>query len=141
MTLKQLQQAIQDYIRDVTGKDRIVTGFVVAVESATPGTAGTEKHVGHVGRGTYATRIGLATIALDDLLRGGGNGFSSYTFRVEDATHSLLDALRQAEAERDKARAQVDQVRALLDRHGVTDPDVLLDQIRDALATQRKDTP
>lgn len=70
MTLEQLQQAIQDYLRADTGEDRIITGFIIATESVTLATADTENYVNCVGHGTYATRVGLATLLHDDLLQG-----------------------------------------------------------------------
>lgn len=45
------------------------------------------------------------------------DGFSPLPSKAGDAIHTLLDALGQAEAERDQARAQVDRVRAALSNH------------------------
>lgn len=66
--LETLRDAIQAYLR-ADGGDQIVTGFLLATESATLRERD-ENYVHIVGTGSYATRVGLAHIALTDTIEG-----------------------------------------------------------------------
>ena len=68
-----LQESVQAYLRETLGEDRIVTAYVVATESVTLQNAGDINHVDLVGIGTWATRIGLAHVLLNDV-SGGDDG-------------------------------------------------------------------
>ena len=67
--LEALRDAIQTFLRTDTSEDRIVTAFLLTAESVTLHN-GDENYVNHAGTGTYATRVGLAHIALQDTLEG-----------------------------------------------------------------------
>lgn len=67
--LEKLRDAIQNFLRTDTGEDRIVTGFLLTAESVTL-TNRDENYINLAGTGTYATRVGLAHIALQDTLEG-----------------------------------------------------------------------
>ena len=69
LALETLRDAIQTFLRTDTGEDRIVTAFMLTAESVTL-TNRDENYVNLAGTGTYATRVGLAHIALQDTLEG-----------------------------------------------------------------------
>lgn len=65
--IERLREAVQEYVRAEYNERRVVTAFVVGVESIDMHTAADETFVNCAGSGGYATCVGLASILNDDI--------------------------------------------------------------------------